>query len=48
MQLPVPQDVDLTSLNGQATNLHPESLAPDHIDTDEGPQLTPLGRYQVC
>ncbi len=25
----------------------PETLSPDHIDSDEGPKLTPLGRYQV-
>ena len=26
---------------------NPETLSPDHITTDEGPRLTPLGRYQV-
>ncbi len=25
----------------------PETLSPDHVTTDQGPQLTPLGRYQV-
>ena len=24
-----------------------QDLAPDTLDTEEGPQLTPLGRYQV-
>ena len=26
---------------------NPETLSPDHITTDVGPRLTPLGRYQV-
>lgn len=25
-----------------------QSSLPDHIETERGPVLTPLGRYQVC
>ncbi|KAK6191734.1 hypothetical protein SNE40_003341 [Patella caerulea] len=51
-KMPVPLEVQdqtmPTDMSSHDSSIIGESTVPDHIDTETGPQLTPLGRYQVA